>query len=362
MNKLQNIGLNPKLPIFPEGQIVHIVTLREVKSPMVLRTDEVTNVAQTATNLQDRSPMTRISMVKRKQVAAERRTGRMLLRRAGIIAEDLTDGTPGIKCEYNVQPCKRCPDCVIYGAAIGESLSIKSRVLTEDALSIQPYSGNTTSLTFNGATEAGNMNKIDPKKTDVDKGIIEGEMNTALGSQEHVNAGVIFPALVTLRDVTAEGLWYVLGNVMRTSRYGAQATRGGGMHNHVIAIIVSDAEVSSNLELTLELTGAGDNVAELGQKAIASLQKQLQSLPAQSKMYTGQELAEMLDEVIASYQDEAQVMTNLNNLMGQIDTNIRQHVANYAKAESKGKAAKGKTTKKGKAADEETGADEGSVN
>ena len=344
MNQLKNLLQQTQLPVFPEGKYLQIITIREVQSHMVLRTDETTNV--TNTREANGEIMTRISMVKRKQVAAERRTGRMLMRNLGLIAETNEDQREGrLNCEYNIKPCKRCPDCVIYGSAIGDSLSIKSRVLTEDALSLQPYNGNTTSLTFNGATEQGNMNRLMNIEAD---GSPVGKMNQALGSQEHVNPGVLFPTVTTLRDVTAEGAWYVFGNIMRTTRYGAGTTRGGGMRNHIVAVVLSDGEVISNLELAQALTGpAQAGLEAVKEEAARIIEAQARTLPLRSTVITGQALQDLLGEITASYQDEGQTREALNALQVQITENINRHVAHYASSDAKKSSGKGGNGGKG---------------
>ncbi len=54
----------------------------------------------------------------------------------------------------------------------------------------------------------------------------------------------------TLLDVTATEFTYVLGNILKTTRYGAESNREGFIRNHVLGIYFSDVELFSNLELT----------------------------------------------------------------------------------------------------------------
>jgi len=53
---------------------------------------------------------------------------------------------------------------------------------------------------------------------------------------DHVLPEVIFPTIETLRDPSFEGFIYVVGNLLRTRRYGAQESRTGTMANHIIGI------------------------------------------------------------------------------------------------------------------------------
>src|SRR5438046_4629474 len=78
----------------------------------------------------------------------------------------------------------------------------------------------------------------------------KGETRSSFGEQDHVTPQVFFPSIVTLRDPTYHGFLYVLGNLLRTDHYGAQETRTGKVHNHVLAIAWTNGEIFSNLRFT----------------------------------------------------------------------------------------------------------------
>jgi len=78
-------------------------------------------------------------------------------------------------------------------------------------------------------------------------------VTSRINEQDHVKPGVIFPAILTVRDVTANLFRYVLNNVLRTRHYGAQTTRTGAMMNHVVAVVLTDREIFSNLRFTQRL-------------------------------------------------------------------------------------------------------------
>jgi CRISPR-associated protein Csc2 len=75
-------------------------------------------------------------------------------------------------------------------------------------------------------------------------------MKTALGEQDYVLPQVYFPSVVTIKDPTEAEFIYVLNNVLRTKRYGAQNTRTGTVENVVTGIVFADGEIFSNLQLT----------------------------------------------------------------------------------------------------------------
>ncbi len=84
----------------------------------------------------------------------------------------------------------------------------------------------------------------------------EGVVTSRFNEQDHVRPQTLFPALITTRDLTSPLFLYVLNNILRARRYGAQTTRTGTMTNHVVAIILSDGEITSNLRLTQALYDA----------------------------------------------------------------------------------------------------------
>jgi len=61
---------------------------------------------------------------------------------------------------------------------------------------------------------------------------------------------VFLPCVESLVDVTAAELVYVLGNIFRTTRYGAESNREGFVRNHLLGVYCSDVELFSNLDLT----------------------------------------------------------------------------------------------------------------
>src|SRR5581483_7928231 len=184
------------IPKYPMGKYAHIVLVRETGS---------------------------FVLFKRKQSTPERLTGRELLRRYGLVEN----------CKYNSTDfCKRCPDCIYYGFAIGDQGSERSKVMVDSAFSITSYDTSHMQFTFNAPSENGTMSE-------------DGKMRTALGEQDYVLPQVYFPSVVTIKDPTEAEFLYVLNNVLRTKRYGAQNTRTGTVNNYVTGIVFSDGEIFS---------------------------------------------------------------------------------------------------------------------
>jgi CRISPR-associated protein Csc2 len=234
-----------QLSRFPGAKYAHIVVLRETDSYAVFKTDGELNVARVRSGLTDSKVISRLVLFKRKQTTPERLTGRELLRRYGI-HDRINTQYKSIKdkelgdCAYNENPCGGCPDCVIYGYAIGESGSEKSKIFIDSAYAIPAYEESHGTFTLNAPYEDGTMTK-------------EGSTTNRFSEQDHVLPQVPFPSIVTLRDPTPNSFLYVLNNLYRTKRYGAQTTRTGQMRNKVIAVIFADGEIFSNLRLTQKM-------------------------------------------------------------------------------------------------------------
>jgi len=242
------------VPAKPTGKYAHIMMLRVTDSYSLFQTDGELNTARVQAGATDSALMTRITMFKRKQTTAERLVGRELLRRYGFLS-DLLSGDTRIKinednvkvdpdgkpvCDYNVDFCKTCPDCITYGFAIGDSGSEKSKVITDTAYSLTAYDDSHETMTLNAPYEEGTMSR-------------KGDVTSRINEQDHVKPQVIFPAVVTVRDVTLPLFRYVLNNIARARRYGAQTTRTGSMTNHILGVALTDGEVFSNLKFTQRL-------------------------------------------------------------------------------------------------------------
>src|SRR5712691_3041419 len=229
LNSLESLNVfHQDIPKLPMGKYAHIIMLRETNSFALFQTDGELNISRVSLGRKEQTPGTRIVLFKRKQSTPERLTGRELLRRYGLVEN----------CKYNTAEfCKRCPDCIYYGFAIGDSGSERSKVMVDSAFSVTGYDMSHQQFTFNAPSENGTMSEA-------------GKMKTALGEQDYVLPQVYFPSMVTIKDPTEAEFVYVLNNILRTRRYGAQNTRTGTVENLITGIVFSDGEIFSNLELT----------------------------------------------------------------------------------------------------------------
>lgn len=314
------------IPQLPMGRYVHFILLRETESFPIFQTDGTLNVIRMQAGLGDEALISRLVMFKRKQSSPERLTGRELLRQQGIISDEKGDRF----CEYNsANFCKSCPDCIHYGFAIGDAGAEKSKVYTDSAFSITPYEESHKPFSFNALNEGGTM--WDPGAT---------RPRRSFGEQDHIVPQVFFPAVVTLRDPIYEGFLYVLGNILRTDRYGATDTRTGKVKNHPLAVVFANGEIFSNLRYAQAIY---DHLKENGQwseplvrgtvlKAGESVYAALiaQEPAVRLEELTGNELMALLAEAQALYQDEAQTKA----LLEALDAKTRKYAEDYGARKS----------------------------
>ncbi|MBX3052157.1 MAG: type I-D CRISPR-associated protein Cas7/Csc2 [Caldilineaceae bacterium] len=219
---------------YPRGYYVTLILMRKVEGEAIFRTEgsgEPLNREFVHAGEVDQTVIPRVVISKRKQTAVERRTGRELLRRVELLAADagLNEGTP--------EPDSI--DSMVYGYAVGGGGAQKSRVITDDAFSILPATQVVGKRQFNAPFEDGTMRHPET-----------GKPSTSIGTDEYVRPETHFLDIETLKDVTEGELTYVLGNILRSSRYGAISSRVGKVANRLLAICFSDCELYSNLELT----------------------------------------------------------------------------------------------------------------
>ncbi len=227
----------PMIPQKPQGRYVHFVVLRETESFPLFQTDGSLNIIRVRAGRkpEQNATISRLVLFKRKQASPERLTGRELLRAHGIITD--TENQP-TTCVYNSKNfCKRCPDCILYGYAIGSEGAEKSKVYVDSAFSISAYEHSHKAFSFNALHEHGTM-------TD------KGETRSSFGEQDHIVPQTFFPSIVMVRDPTYEGFLYILGNVLRNDHYGAQETRTGKVYNHLLAMVWTNGEIFSNLRFS----------------------------------------------------------------------------------------------------------------
>jgi CRISPR-associated protein Csc2 len=239
-----NNAFHSQIPRYRQNRYVQMVVLRETKSHAIFTTEGQTlDVERLQAGMTNRKQIDRVVMYKRKQIAPERRTGKALQRDLGIL-NDIVVGkdkkgnniiSKRADCQIMGNSCGHCPDCILYGyAATKDTGSQRARVLTDSGFVVRDITQVMRNIKLNAIQDT----------------IAGGIAGSAFASRENVLPQIFIPTVETLLDVTATEFTYVLGNILKTTRYGAESNREGFIRNHVLGIYFSDVELFSNLELT----------------------------------------------------------------------------------------------------------------
>ena len=307
------------LPVYsnyPQGRYASLLLVRRVESEAIFRTEgsgEPLSKEFVHAGLNGDEVIQRVVISKRKQTAVERRTGRELLRAHDLLFAK--DEKSGICALNRNNPCERCMDCMIYGYAAGGGGAQKSRVVTDDAFSLHAAGIVTATRQFNALYDNSTMR--DPET---------GKPSTSIGTDEYVKPETIFMDIETVRDVTADEFRYVLGNILRSTRYGAISSRIGKVKNVLAGVILSDCEVFSNLELTQAVYDRlrGESAepdfplrTETVVEAVRAATDELaQRVAGQLTILPAGEVAPLVDEVTALYADGSAVKAMLEATTG----------------------------------------------
>ena len=236
LKSLDQKFFHAEIPYKPMGKYVHFLTVRVTESYPLFQTDGELNKARVRAGVKDPTPVSRLTMFKRKQSTPERLIGRELLRNYGLMT--------AAECEYNVKFAMDNPDCIIYGFAIGDSGSEKSKVVVDTAFSITSFDQSHETFTLNAPYENGTM------ASKGENGSKVGEITSRINQQDHIRPQTFFPSIVTLKDPTEASFLYVFNNILRTRHYGAQTTRTGKVRNELVGVVFADGEIVSNLRWT----------------------------------------------------------------------------------------------------------------
>jgi CRISPR-associated protein Csc2 len=311
----------PAIPRTPTARYASVVLLRETKSYAIFTTEggEQQDVEQIPAGLVHPEPTSRLVMFKRKQVAPERRTGKALLRQYGVFPYAIQDGqvlygeeAVQVKgyyddCYLTAGLCSHCPDCLTYGyAAIEGEGARKARVMTDTCFTVRPYEIIQKQVKFNVIDEATHT-------------------SGTITEYDYTTPGVFLPAVETMVDLTADEFVYVLGNILRTTRYGKESSRQGYVRNHVLAIAFSDVELFANLEFTqafydafvdagMDLAGDSLALPHFEENALQIIQQLTAETAGRLTLVTSEELEAILGEVRELNRDEDRLAAFLKEL------------------------------------------------
>lgn len=329
--------LDPKffhaeIPYKPMGKYVHFLTIRVTESYPLFQTDGELNKARVRSGIADATPISRLTMFKRKQSTPERLVGRELLRSYGFMTAE--------ECEYNVKFAMDNPDCIIYGFAIGDSGSEKSKVVVDTAFSVTAFDGSHETFTLNAPFENGTM------ASKGESGSKPGEVTSRINQQDHIRPQVFFPSIVTLKDPTEASFLYVFNNILRTRHYGAQTTRTGRLRNELVGVVFADGEITSNLRWTqaiydqMQVNNALSSIEPLNEDevlatAIATIQTLMSEEFIVHTDLIGSDFEALLTEVKQLTGEESGMRSLLQQADAEAKAYAQKHISKKSTAKAK---------------------------
>ena len=308
-----------QVPKFRECKYIQIIVLRETKSHTIFTTEGQTlQVERMPAGVKNPDIIERAIMYKRKQIAPERRVGKALLRQFSLCpSQDVKDKdgriiVPKGECQTVGHACGICPDCILYGfvaTSNGRVGSQRARVLTDSGFVVRDASQVVRKMKLNAISET------------TQNGVVAG----AYSHRENLIPEIFLPTVETLVDATREEFVYVMGNILKTTRYGAESGREGFIRNHILGVYFSDVEVFSNLEMSqifydlLKENGSPpadlslqDFTGNLVQVANECIDKAI----GRVTMMTDEELSELIHDIGVIYSDEQHLTEFLEALSG----------------------------------------------
>lgn len=299
---------------YPRGRFVTVLLIREIESEAIFRTEGSGEPLNKEFVFAGERPgddelIQRVVISKRKQTAVERRIGRELLREHDLLRQS----SKGI-CSLNTNnPCEKCIDCMVYGYAAGGGGAQRSRVITDDAFSLHSASTVTGTRQFNALFDNSTMRHPETHMP-----------STSIGTDEYIKPQSVFLDMETLKDIMPDELRYILGNILRATRYGAISSRLGKVRNHLIGLAFSDCELFSNLEWVQHsydrLRGSERevtfplHVSEVSKQALAAAEALRNRVIGRVEWLSADECIELEQELGTLYADSSQLSAMLTRL------------------------------------------------
>ncbi len=316
---LHKNAFHEQIPRYRQNRYIQIVVLRETKSHAIFTTEGQTlDVERLQAGITIPKQIDRVVMYKRKQIAPERRTGKALLRDLGILT-DITINKKKFErntCQIMGNSCGYCPDCILYGfAATKDAGSQRARILTDSGFVVRDIPQVMRNIKLNAIQDT----------------VAGGIAGSAFASRENVLPQIFIPTVETLLDVTATEFVYTIGNILKTTRYGAESNREGFIRNHILGVYFSDVELFSNLELTQYYYDAiaqsenGTLPDYLTKDQFINLWPQVEQTALThvfGRRHKVEDLTGLLGGVQALYEDE----TSLRSMLQELDKEAQRYV------------------------------------
>jgi len=181
--------------------------------------------------------------------------------------------------------CRECPNCMIFGYAVGEGedYNVKSRIEGDVYLSTLPEERSVVIRTFNAVDEVTHTTFMQT----------EGARTGALFRLSLIRVGTPFVGKIAMKDLSPAEFVLSLYALVNTTRLGGIKSDFGKVRIIIPAIALCDHEVSSGYEIFEKVKGI-DNVSEIVRKInehVKAFEKE------ECKVFTSEDFSAKIKEV-----------------------------------------------------------------
>jgi len=306
-----------------KSRIIEIVMLRKISSlKSFINWDQKIDTIQTRAGCTSTEQIRRLILTARKQISRERRAGQILLRDTGVLADaEVSKGQKSasflqsrLDCQTTYSSCGSCPNCMIYGSVPIRSSRISavwcSRVRCQEGFSIRSIEQLMPEISSNVIPTLDT-----PDDDKLSKTVVNGK---------DLHLQVFVPTVETLEDVTGLELIYVLGNILKITKYDDEKDQANIVHNHILGIyFLGNLGLYHNLTLTeryydfITTIIGGQAPSPLNARDLLSIWPEVEKIT--SAYYPKQpgrikDLSKLLARLQALYEDKAMLYSILKRL------------------------------------------------
>jgi CRISPR-associated protein Csc2 len=181
--------------------------------------------------------------------------------------------------------CRECPNCMIFGYAVGEEekYNLKSRIEGDVYLSTLPERKSVVIRTFNAVDEPTHTTFIQS----------EGARTGALFRLSLIKVGTPFVGKIALKDLSPAEFALSLYTLVNTTRIGGIKSDFGKIRIIIPAIALCDHEVSSGYEIFEEVKEI-DNASEIVRKINAHVK----AFENECQVFTSNDFSTVITDIV----------------------------------------------------------------
>lgn len=187
--------------------------------------------------------------------------------------------------------CRECPNCMIFGFAVGEgeSYNLKSRIEGDVYLSTLSEKKSVVVRTFNAVDEVTHTTFIEA----------EGARTGALFRLSLIKVGTLFVGKIAMKDLSPAEFALALYSLVNTTRIGGIKSDFGKIKIIIPAIVLCDHEVSSGYEI-FEKVKDSENETEI----IRKINDHVKTFSDECQVFTSDDFAKTINEVVSKNKHE----------------------------------------------------------